>query len=169
MGVILSKQVLHLQKQNNINTKELYIFNYIAPYLIMTINEIIENENICSDRYAMAAISCIFKAFGDNISSKEYWPWGKDVQCEWTTSNGTNADIEQAQILLNRAKTKFYEENSETKINEENMNDFNNQIKSLTRRINKVATNMKRVNKSSQEVTKVSDKANEIVDSIMPK
>ena len=35
--------------------------------------------------------------------------------------------------------------------------------------INKVATNMKRVNKSSQEVTKVSDKANEIVDSIMPK
>ena len=38
----------------------------------MSINEIIENENIRSDRYAMAAISFIFKAFGDSIRSKEY-------------------------------------------------------------------------------------------------
>lgn len=79
----------------------------------MTINEIIENENIRSDRYAMAAISFIFKAFGDSIRSKEYWPWGKDVQCEWTPSKGTSYDITQADLLLRRAKNKFYEENGE--------------------------------------------------------
>ena len=79
----------------------------------MSINEIIENENIRSDRYAMAAISFIFKAFGDSIRSKEYWPWGKDVQCEWTPSQGTSYDITQADLLLRRAKNKFYEENGE--------------------------------------------------------
>lgn len=79
----------------------------------MTINEIIENENIRSDRYAMAAISFIFKAFGDSTRSKEYWPWGKDVQCEWTPSKGTSYDITQADLLLRRAKNKFYEENGE--------------------------------------------------------
>ena len=79
----------------------------------MTINEIIENENIRSDRYAMAAISYIFKAFGDTNRSKEYWPWGRDVQCEWTPSKGTSNDITQAEQLLKRAKNKFYEENGE--------------------------------------------------------
>ncbi len=79
----------------------------------MSINEIIENENIRSDRYAMAAISFIFKAFGDSIRSKEYWPWGKDVQCEWTPSKGTSYDITQADLLLRHAKNKFYEENGE--------------------------------------------------------
>ena len=79
----------------------------------MSINEIIENENIRSDRYAMAAISFIFKAFGDSIRSKEYWPWGKDVQCKWTPSKGTSYDITQADLLLRRAKNKFYEENGE--------------------------------------------------------
>ena len=79
----------------------------------MTINEIIENENIRSDRYAMAAISYIFKAFGDNNRSREYWPWGRDVQCEWTPSKGTSNDITQAELLLKRAKNKFYEENGE--------------------------------------------------------
>ena len=79
----------------------------------MSINEIIENENIRSDRYAMAAISFIFKAFGDSIRSKEYWPGGKDVQCEWTPSKGTSYDITQADLLLRRAKNKFYEENGE--------------------------------------------------------
>lgn len=79
----------------------------------MTINEIIENENIRSDRYAMAAISYIFKAFGDSNRSREYWPWGKDVQCEWTSSKGTSSDITQAELLLKRAKNKFYEENGE--------------------------------------------------------
>jgi len=79
----------------------------------MTINEIIENENICSDRYAMAAISYIFKAFGDSNRSREYWPWGRDVQCEWIPSKGTRNDITQAELLLKRAKNKFYEENGE--------------------------------------------------------
>ena len=79
----------------------------------MTINEIIENENICSDRYAMAAISYIFKAFGDSNRSREYWPWGRDIQCEWTPSKGTSNDITQAELLLKRAKNKFYEENGE--------------------------------------------------------
>jgi len=247
----------------------------------MTINEIIENENIRSDRYAMAAISYIFKAFGDSNRSREYWPWGRDVQCEWTPSKGTSNDITQAELLLKRAKNKFYEENGEysslsnkyvsmfkienvefietivliptykikvnalhyyerdnvskiyelkegdylcltlndyytvfkinevdiktnelvidrvfgeynlnsdsvyrndprmylqiyvtesnTKISGGSMNDFDKQMKNLKRRINKVAINMKRINKSSQEVRSVSDRANDIVDSVIPK
>jgi hypothetical protein len=247
----------------------------------MTINEIIENENIRSDRYAMAAISYIFKAFGDSNRSREYWPWGRDVQCEWTPSKGTSNDITQAELLLKRAKNKFYEENGEyrslsnkyvsmfkienvefietialiptykikvnalhyyerdnaskiyklkegdylcltfdndytifkinevdiktnelvidrvfgeydlnsdsvyrndprmylqiyvtesnTKISGGSMNDFDKQMKELKRRINKVAINMKRINKSSQEVRSVSDRANDIVDSVIPK
>lgn len=247
----------------------------------MTINEIIENENIRSDRYAMAAISYIFKAFGDSNRSREYWPWGRDVQCEWTPSKGTSNDITQAELLLKRAKNKFYEENGEyrslsnkyvsmfkienvefietialiptykikinalhyyerdnvskiyelkegdylcltlnddytvfkinevdiktnelvidrvfgeynlnsdsvyrndprmylqiyvtesnTKISGGSMNDFDKQMKNLKRRINKVAINMKRINKSSQEVRSVSDRANDVVDSVIPK
>lgn len=76
----------------------------------MTVNEIIKNENIRSDRYAMAAISFIFKAFGDNIRSKEYWPWGKDVQCEWSPSKGTKYDITLAEQLLERSKNKYLDE-----------------------------------------------------------
>ena len=63
----------------------------------MSIYEIIENNNIHSDRYAMAAISCIFKAFGDPIRSKEFWPWGDKVQCPWTITKGTEKDIDDAE------------------------------------------------------------------------
>jgi len=140
----------------------------------MTINEIIENENIRSDRYAMAAISYIFKAFGDNNRSKEYWPWGRDVQCEWTSSKGTNNDITYAQLLLERARIKFDEEqtinNDYSKINDDIMtNTFDKQMKELRRRINKLAINMKRINSSSQEVISVSNRANDVVDSVIPK
>ena len=82
----------------------------------MTINEIIENNNIQSDRYAMAAISCIFKAFGDSIRSKEYWPWGKDIQCEWMPSKGILDDIKQAELLLKRARVKYNEEEGKYKL-----------------------------------------------------
>lgn len=136
----------------------------------MTINEIIENQNICSDRYAMAAISYIFKAFGDSIRSKEYWPWGRDVQCEWIPSKGTDNDITYAELLLERARSKFAEENTDneySKINDEIMkNTVDKQLKDLKRRINKVTLNMKRINKSSKEVIDVSERANDVVDSV---
>ena len=140
----------------------------------MTINEIIENENIRSDRYAMAAISYIFKAFGDSNRSREYWPWGRDVQCEWTSSKGTNNDITYAQLLLERARIKFDKEqiinNDYPKINDDIMtNTFDKQMKELRRRINKLAINMKRINSSSQEVISVSNRANDVVDSVIPK
>lgn len=48
-----------------------------------TLENFLKNKNIKADRFAMAAISYIFKAFGDNIRSKEYWPWGDKVNFPW--------------------------------------------------------------------------------------
>ena len=79
----------------------------------MTVDEIMLNENIRSDRYAMAAISFIFNAFGDPIRSKEYWPWGEKVQCAWRPTKGTDIDISYAKLLLERARIKYEEETSE--------------------------------------------------------
>ena len=53
--------------------------------MALTLYEILENENIKADRFGMAAISYIFKAFGDNVRSKEYWPWGDKVDFPWNS------------------------------------------------------------------------------------
>ena len=47
--------------------------------MALTLENFLNNENIKADRFAMAAISYIFKAFGDNIRSKEYLPCGDKV------------------------------------------------------------------------------------------
>lgn len=127
----------------------------------MTINEIIEHENIRSDRYAMAAISYIFKAFGDPIRSKEYWPWGKDVQYKWYPSRGTNIDITEAELLLERARQKFEEETNSTseytKLTVDTTMDYNKEIKQLQKRLNKFTRNLSTVTKSNNAIKNISE------------
>ena len=128
----------------------------------MTLNEILEHSAIRSDRYALAAISHIYKAFGDNVRSKEYWPWGRDVQCEWYPSKGTNTDITEAELLLERARIKFEEEQKTnkdySKINDDIMKTtFDKEIKKLRTRLQKVGRNIKTINKSNESIVKVSE------------
>jgi len=130
----------------------------------MTLTEILEHKQIRSDRYAMAAISCIYKAFGDPIRSKECWPWGRDVQCEWLPSIGLQQDIMQAVQLLDRALERYEEEqeqisnNTYAKINDNNtMGDLDKQIKSLKRRLNKATLNLGKFNKTSNSILNVSE------------
>ena len=137
----------------------------------MTLNEIIEHEKIRSDRYALAAISHIYKAFGDPIRSKECWPWGRDVQCEWYPSQGTNKDITEAELLLERARIKFEEETSSTNEyanltgNETMKDDFSKEIKKLRKRLNKLTNNLSSINKSNTEINNISEDIDSKIDS----
>ena len=129
----------------------------------MSIYEIIENENIRSDRYAMAAISCIFKAFGDSIRSKEIWPWGKDVQCEWYPSKGTKIDILESELLLERSLKKIEEETvSENDKNIDNtyIMNLDKNITELKRKLNKLQNNISNIKNISKEVINVSNETN---------
>ena len=136
----------------------------------MTIYEMMMNNNVHADRYAMAAISNIFKAFGDDIRSKEFWPWGDKVQCPWTITKGTEKDIEDAELLLERARLRYIEENGDpVQINDKTdtmTNSFSNQIKDLQNRINKLRLNTKKVNKASQNTINVSKETQDSIDKL---
>ena len=108
----------------------------------MTIHEILENENILADRFGMAAISYIFKAFGDNIRSKEYWPWSEKVNCPWVKSEGAAKDIQTAIKILNRTLS-VIENEDEERI------ETDPSIRDLRRRLSKSTTSIK----SSENVT----------------
>jgi hypothetical protein len=129
----------------------------------MTLTEILEHESIRSDRYALAAISHIYKAFGDPIRSKECWPWGRDVQFEWYPSQGTDKDITEAELLLERARTKFEEEissdNEYTKLNDNigSMDDLTKQAKLLRNKLMKINRHINKINKSNENIIKVSE------------
>ena len=138
----------------------------------MTIYEMMMNNNVHSDRYAMAAISYIFKAFGDDIRSKEFWPWGDKVQCPWTISKGTNIDIGEAELLLERARLKYDEETEASNINdkiynEDTMKDsFAKNIKELQKRINKIQLNIGKVVKASDHTNTVSEQTTDTINKL---
>ena len=117
----------------------------------LNLEEIIQNENIKSDRFAMAAISYICKAFGDTIRSKEYWPWGDKVDFPWNSKNqnipseilqheiqytwptsGELSDLTRAMICIQQAQER---REKEINSNEETPN-IDVSIKGLKRRLN---------------------------------
>lgn len=77
----------------------------------MTFTDISNNTTIRSDRYAMAAISQIFKAFGDIERSKEYWPWGETVDYPWESSKGVQQDLSLAKAFIAVAANRYKDEN----------------------------------------------------------
>lgn len=137
----------------------------------MTIYEIIDNKNIRSDRYAMAAISCIFKAFGDHIRSKEYWPWGDKVQCSWTPTKGTIGDIIDAEFLLERALEKYEDElNNSTQeiyIKSVNMDECTKQIRELKKRLNKVKVNTNKIIKTNKNTIDTSIQTEDTINKLV--
>ena len=131
----------------------------------MTLSDILENNNIHSDKYARAAISHIYKAFGDNVRSKEWWPWGTSVPFKWYPSKGINTDILEAELLLEKARIKSVGE-SNTNINS---SDFLSEIKSLANLNNylyDMKNNLKTINNISDKINEISEGTNSKIDNI---
>lgn len=124
----------------------------------MTLQQILENENIKADRFGMAAISYIFKAFGDDIRSKEYWPWGSTVNFPWEESKGLETDLTNANLCITQAKIRSKKE-STIKIKENNKNG----IKALKKRLDQIMLGNKKSNVISTNINATSELAqNEI-------
>ena len=127
----------------------------------LSLTQILENENIKADRFGMAAISYIFKAFGDNIRSKEYWPWGDKVDFPWQESNGLETDLTNANLCITQAKIRSHEE-EHIEIKRNN----SNSIKDLKKRLDRINMNVKDADTLSQNINETSteyqDKASNI-------
>ena len=93
----------------------------------MKVDELKYNSIIKADRWGMAAISYIFQAFGDFIRSKEYWPWGETVNCEWEKVD-PNIAFKYAKLCLEEASGRAaIDVINELKV-DNNYTDFNNSI-----------------------------------------
>ena len=120
------------------------------------------------DRFGMAAISTIFKAFGDNIRSKEYWPWSEKVgdQFMWESSNGLTNDlldaIEYIKLSLIQIDKEIYEEQESNKSNLTSMD----AIKELVKRINRVNNTINNVNRSVDDINKTTEEISNDVNTI---
>lgn len=128
----------------------------------MTVSEIIENDNIKPDRFGMAAISCIFKAFGDNIRSKEYWPWGDKVNCPWTKSKGLTSDLSTAiELLLRSIELSNSPEENEDKPLDSSIFNFRKRLNSAISGINTSDIANKKINETSKDtLSKISEVLN---------
>lgn len=146
-----------------------------------TLDQLFQNENIKADRFALAAISYIFKAFGDNIRSKEYWPWGINVNFSWDNGKdqitddmfkdtnasswqtiGNKSDLTRAMLCLRQAQQRS--EKEETEIIK--ANNYRS-IRDLQKRLNRISLRNRGINSSIENVNKTSietkDLANDII------
>lgn len=131
----------------------------------MTLREILVNKNIHADTYAMAAISYIFNAFGDIVRSKDYWPFGKNLNFDWNIISDTNLAITYAELCLEKAREKHNknDESVETQINNESIttsssgNELSDQLRLLSKRLNKVIDKLNSINTSNININNVSE------------
>lgn len=128
------------------------------------VTEIINRPNIMPDRYGLAAISMIFKAFGDTVRAKETWPWSSKTRCPWTPSDGAIIDIDYAIQFLTRAK-EIYEQ--ETPAEPEEYIPEDNQIKALNNRIKDLSLNITNVKEKSEDIIETSEDVTDKINRIM--
>ena len=114
----------------------------------MTIQEILENKNIKSDQYGMAAIAYVYKAFGDNIKYKELWPWVETI----SDTDGFDHDLTIAIQLLNKAKVRHNDEDEKISIKYDN----SVSIQNLKKRLSQINMNLKSANKNSTNINNAS-------------
>lgn len=140
----------------------------------MTLQQILENENVKADRFGMAAISYIFKAFGDNIRSKEYWPWGDKIDFTWDNGKdtisgdkmqdalniydwatyGNLSDLTRAMLCLKEAQSRSQIEQETEKIEVKRNN--SNSIKDLKKRLDRINMSVKDADTLSQNINETS-------------
>ena len=139
----------------------------------MTLSDILESNNIRSDRYAMTAISNICKAFGYKNYSKESWPWGKDMQFEWQCSKGINTDVLEAELLLEKVRTTALEESNKDNniyniiLEDPSLISLHNQIKNLLNRLNNLKNNLSDINDTSLNINNISENTISKIDDIL--
>lgn len=146
-------------------------------------SSILNNSKISSDKYGLAAVSYIYKAFGNFVRSKELWPFSEKLNQEWEESKGCEYDCVFAISLLLRALEKYREEigkssqdsdsteTDDTENNEEQKSKYvledNNFVK-LARFILKFAeTNIDIINETSDAVNSETEKINDNINDIL--
>lgn len=137
--------------------------------MALTLDQILENENIKADRYGMAAISYIFKAFGDVVRSKEYWPWGDTVNFPWENDNndiyGDSLDsLTRAILCLNTAKKRIRESENTNKI--EIKKDTVNSVNSLKKRLSRIGFTNKNINNVTNSIESTSKDINDKINKL---
>ena len=129
------------------------------------------NENIKADRFGYAAISYIFKAFGDDKRSKEFWPWGSTVNFSWNNGNdnidgdlmkqinekswnvaGNISNLTRALLCLAAAHERLEKDNEDTEVQ-----DTDASIKGLRRRLSVAKTKIKSSDTISDKINEVSN------------
>lgn len=125
----------------------------------MNISELIENKNIKADRFGMAAISYIFKAFGDNERSKYYWPFGKNTgvnwYSEWEDDGGKLKDLTIAFKLLLEAENRY--NNTSNTDNITVSQTTSKTIKDFSKTLNILANKLKISNSTSKNINNTSN------------
>jgi hypothetical protein len=118
----------------------------------------------------MAAISTIYKAFGDNVRSKEMWPWSERVgnDWQWEKSKGTINDLRDAVDLIEYAVLR-YELEMDAENQTHDIEDTYAFVKSLKRRINRVKNSINTAENITDAVNKTSIETLEEKESIDPR
>jgi hypothetical protein len=130
----------------------------------------IKDVHIKPDRFGMAAISTIYKAFGDNVRSKEMWPWSERVgnDWQWEKSKGTINDLRDAVDLIEYAVLR-YELEMDAENQTHDIEDTYAFVKSLKRRINRVKNSINTAENITDAVNKTSIETLEEKESIDPR
>ena len=125
---------------------------------------ILGRNNIRSDKFAAAAISYIYKAFGDIVRSKEIWPFSNKVNLGWQNSKGTEQDCLDAMNFLVRALEKYEKEiEEETSKDTLSGDDF---IKKLRYLLNNISKEIKIVNNTSDNINATSNNVENEIDKL---
>lgn len=134
----------------------------------LTIDHMINNENIKADRFGMAAISYIFKAFGDDIRSKEYWPWSEKDNCRWPGLRGEYHSRDEymmwAKRTLERASVNSYTVDDQTSNDEKNPIDIS--LIQLKERLKKSVDNVIDINDTNKNINKTSNEIHTKIDEL---
>lgn len=130
----------------------------------------IKDVHIKPDRFGMAAISTIYKAFGDNVRSKEMWPWSERVgnDWQWEKSKGTINDLRDAVDLIEYAVMR-YELEMDYENQTHDTEDTYAFVKNLKRRINRVKNSINTAENITDAINKTSIETLEEKESIDPR
>ena len=125
-------------------------------------SSILNNDKISADKYGLAAISHIYKAFGNFVRSKELWPFSEKNGLDWEESNGLENDCETAVKFILRAIEKYKEETEEDDIN--SSNDFIKKAKII---LNLAQFNTDVINETTDAVNNESDNTDNSIHNII--
>ena len=132
--------------------------------MALTLTQIRENENIKADRFGMAAISYIFKAFGDRIRSKEYWPWGRDINFPWDNETYDSYEINYNKNLLLAIECL---EEAISRLNNDTETQYNDiSTKSLEKRLALLKNKLKNINTISEKINETSKETKDKIDEL---